>query len=125
MLVLLLPQPQRRHGCYISDSCAPKFKILRWSLIGKFNFQKGNGGYRNRKIRRRKFLASGKNATIKRMVKAIEKNDTKYYQCEECGLLYADKETGEKCQAWCAEHKSCNLEIIKHAAQDSQSQATG
>jgi len=37
------------------------------------------------------------------------------YQCEECGFKYAKKETAEKCQAWCKEHKSCNLEIIKDA----------
>jgi len=39
------------------------------------------------------------------------------YQCEECGLFYADEETAKKCQAWCTEHRSCNLEIIKHAVE--------
>lgn len=37
------------------------------------------------------------------------------FQCEECKLLYTEKEIAEKCQAWCREHKSCNLEIISHA----------
>ncbi len=37
------------------------------------------------------------------------------FVCSECGLSYADKEWAQKCQAWCREHKSCNLEIIKHA----------
>ena len=37
------------------------------------------------------------------------------YQCPECKLLYKEKEWVEKCRAWCKEHKSCNLEITKHA----------
>lgn len=37
------------------------------------------------------------------------------YQCEECGLKYAEKEVAEKCQTWCKEYQSCNIEIIKHA----------
>jgi len=52
------------------------------------------------------------------MVKVLEKRNDKYYQCEECGLFYADKEIAEKCQAWCSEHKSCNLDIIKHAIKE-------
>ena len=40
------------------------------------------------------------------------------YQCEECGFKYVDKEWAEKCQAWCKEHKSCNLEIIEHAVKE-------
>ena len=54
------------------------------------------------------------------MPKEIEKGGKKHYQCEECGLVYADKEIAEKCQKWCAEHQSCNLDIIKHAVQDTQ-----
>ncbi len=54
------------------------------------------------------------------MVKIIQKSDKTLYQCEECGLKYADKETAEKCQAWCSEHKSCNLDIIKNAVKDSE-----
>ena len=54
------------------------------------------------------------------MPKEIEKDGKKYYQCEECKLLYAERETAEKCQAWCPEHKSCNLEIIKYAIKESQ-----
>ena len=49
------------------------------------------------------------------MVKEIAKDDKELYQCEECGLHYAKKETAEKCEAWGREHKSCNLEIIKEA----------
>lgn len=53
------------------------------------------------------------------MVEKIQKENNIYFQCEECRLLYAEKEIAEKCQAWCAEHKSCNLEIIKYAIEDS------
>ena len=52
------------------------------------------------------------------MVKAVQQGSKTFYQCAECGLQYTEKETAEKCQAWCKEHKSCNLEIIKHAVQD-------
>ncbi len=38
----------------------------------------------------------------------------KAYICSECGYEYKEKEWAEKCQKWCSEHKSCNLEIIKH-----------
>mgnify|MGYP001615810733 CR=1 FL=1 len=46
------------------------------------------------------------------------KSNKKYYKCMECGLRYTDKETAEKCRAWCSEHKSCNLDIIKHAIKE-------
>lgn len=38
---------------------------------------------------------------------------TVLYQCPECGLYYKAEATAQKCQAWCKEHKSCNLEITK------------
>ena len=37
------------------------------------------------------------------------------YACLECGLLYKEKKWVEKCEVWCKEHKSCNLDIISHA----------
>ena len=40
------------------------------------------------------------------------------YQCEECGFYYADNEWAKKCEAWCREHKSCNLEITGHAVEN-------
>src|SRR3989344_5618361 len=49
------------------------------------------------------------------MKKSIEQAKDTAYQCGECSFWYKDKETSEKCQAWCKEHKSCNLEIIKHS----------
>lgn len=44
-----------------------------------------------------------------------EQSDSKTYQCGDCGLWYKDEEISRQCQAWCKEHKSWNLEIIKHS----------
>ncbi|MBS3056701.1 MAG: hypothetical protein J4473_04675 [Candidatus Aenigmarchaeota archaeon] len=44
---------------------------------------------------------------------------SKLFQCSECSLFYKNKFLAEKCRKWCAEHKSCNLEIIKHAVKKS------
>ena len=35
------------------------------------------------------------------------------YLCEACNFVYKDKETAEKCEKFCEENKSCNLEITK------------
>lgn len=48
------------------------------------------------------------------MVKKLSKGDKNVYQCEECDFLYKDKHWAEKCENWCKENKSCNLEITKH-----------
>ncbi len=53
------------------------------------------------------------------MTEEIEKKGSTYFRCQECGLLYAQRDMAEKCQAWCAEHQSCNLEITKYAFKDS------
>jgi hypothetical protein len=37
------------------------------------------------------------------------------FTCKECGMKYKDKDWMEKCEAWCRENKSCNLDIIGHA----------
>lgn len=37
------------------------------------------------------------------------------YRCPECGLVYQEKKWAEKCESWCKQHKSCNLEITRHA----------
>lgn len=52
------------------------------------------------------------------MTKIIQQNNSVLHQCEECELKYKTKETAEQCQAWCSEHSSCNLDIIKYAVQD-------
>jgi hypothetical protein len=42
----------------------------------------------------------------------------KTYQCPECGFHYTDEPTAKKCQAWCREHNSCNIEITKVAIEN-------
>ncbi|MDP3727708.1 MAG: hypothetical protein Q8R35_03680 [bacterium] len=49
------------------------------------------------------------------MVRVMRKGDRELYQCEECRFWYAEQAWAEKCEAWCREHKSCNLEITAHA----------
>ncbi|MBI4153884.1 hypothetical protein HY501_00970 [Candidatus Woesearchaeota archaeon] len=39
----------------------------------------------------------------------------KLYRCRACGFEYSEKEWADKCYEWCSKHKSCNIEIIKHA----------
>ncbi len=48
-------------------------------------------------------------------------NDPKLYSCKECGLRYRDKTWAYKCEEWCKEHKSCNLEITSHGEQSIKS----
>lgn len=52
------------------------------------------------------------------MVKEVEKNGKKYYQCEMCKFYYETKELADKCEAFCKKHNSCSLEIIKHAVKN-------
>ncbi|MEM2707467.1 MAG: hemerythrin domain-containing protein [Candidatus Pacearchaeota archaeon] len=42
----------------------------------------------------------------------------KLYVCQFCGLKYKEKVWAKKCEEWCKKHKSCNLEITKHAVQE-------
>ena len=49
------------------------------------------------------------------MVKIAKKGTQSLYECEACQLLYQEKEWAEKCEAWCRETNSCNIDIIKHA----------
>ena len=43
------------------------------------------------------------------MVKEINKDE---YVCGACGYRYKEREVAERCEKWCTEHHSCNLEII-------------
>lgn len=62
------------------------------------------------------------------MVKVLNQNDKELYQCEECGFQYADdstslitgKEWAEKCEAWCREKGTCNVEITAHAISEGE-----
>jgi hypothetical protein len=51
------------------------------------------------------------------MVKEIKKDNKVYFQCEECGFVYENREWAEKCENWCKEYHSCNIEITKRAVQ--------
>lgn len=35
------------------------------------------------------------------------------YVCEKCKFAYKEKELAEKCELWCKNHNSCNIEITK------------
>lgn len=52
------------------------------------------------------------------MVEEVIKRGKKLFQCETCEFLYADKKWAQKCEAWCNEHKTCSLEITKHAVEE-------
>jgi hypothetical protein len=47
-----------------------------------------------------------------------QKHEKNLHKCPECGLHYEDKRQVEKCEEWCREHKSCNLEIISQAIEN-------
>ncbi|QOJ79030.1 hypothetical protein IG193_00755 [Infirmifilum lucidum] len=46
---------------------------------------------------------------------AVVKEVGGLWVCEYCGLKYESRELAESCEAWCRRHRSCNLEIAKHA----------
>jgi len=52
------------------------------------------------------------------MVKILKQKNKELYQCEECGFYYESKERAGKCEAWCKEHKSCNIEITAQASEN-------
>ena len=54
------------------------------------------------------------------MVKVIDENNKTLYQCEECGFRYEEQARAEKCEAWCKEHQSCNIEITSHGIPPTQ-----
>ena len=37
------------------------------------------------------------------------------HACEECGFAYVDQELAEACEAHCRTHRSCSVEITRHA----------
>ena len=54
------------------------------------------------------------------MEKLNKQEDKQRYVCPECGMHYESEEIMKKCEAWCAEYKSCNLDITKHSIQSQQ-----
>ena len=61
---------------------------------------------------------SGSKITKEEVEKIIDSEKKELYRCPECGFHYLDKEWAEKCEAWCREHKSCNIEITAHAEEN-------
>ena len=51
------------------------------------------------------------------MVTEKLKHGRKYFICGECGFAYEDEGIAKKCEEWCNEHHSCNIEIAKNAVQ--------
>lgn len=49
------------------------------------------------------------------MVKELRKDRQTLYVCASCGFAYKEKELAEKCQQWCEQNQSCNLEITQYA----------
>lgn len=52
------------------------------------------------------------------MSDVTHKKNEELYQCPVCNMHYRDKTVAAKCEAWCTEHKSCNLEIIAYAVEN-------
>lgn len=49
------------------------------------------------------------------MVRGAKIKGKNIHLCEQCATFYKDKKMAKKCEDWCKKHKSCNLDIIKHA----------
>lgn len=43
------------------------------------------------------------------------KKQNNFFICEECNFKYKEEDWARKCEQWCKEHHSCNLEITKHS----------
>lgn len=41
----------------------------------------------------------------------------KYFQCKICKIYYKEKSLADKCEEWCKNHNSCNIEILKYSVQ--------
>lgn len=48
------------------------------------------------------------------MVKEIISKDKRVFQCEECKLIYSEKQWAKKCEEWCKKNHTCNINITKH-----------
>ncbi len=54
-------------------------------------------------------------STIAVLIAFFPKGKNELYKCPECGFSYKEKEWAKKCESWCGEHHTCNLEIIERA----------
>ncbi len=49
------------------------------------------------------------------MVRKINSLGVAYFQCGICKFSYKTEQKAQKCENWCRENKSCNIEITKDA----------
>ncbi len=49
------------------------------------------------------------------MVNEETRNGKVYYQCNICKFYYKEKKWAEKCEVWCDENPSCNIDVVKYA----------
>ena len=55
------------------------------------------------------------------MVQAITpttQQNQAFFSCEVCKFKYKEREWAQKCEDWCKEKGSCNMEITAHAVRD-------
>ncbi|MBI3305276.1 hypothetical protein HYZ80_03075 [Candidatus Parcubacteria bacterium] len=57
------------------------------------------------------------------MVKTLTDQNRTLFACEACGFRYPTEDLAQRCEAWCREHRSCNLEIIKYGLPPTDSSA--
>lgn len=48
------------------------------------------------------------------------KDNTKIYQCIECGLHYTDNQMAKECEDFCRDHNACSLDITKYSIESQQ-----
>lgn len=49
------------------------------------------------------------------VLRIITDDGDESFMCEVCERAYVSKKNSEDCEAWCTEHKACNVDIIKHS----------
>ncbi len=46
--------------------------------------------------------------------------DIDIFQCGVCKLHYRNKDDADKCEKWCSQNNSCNLEIARNSIEASE-----
>lgn len=54
-----------------------------------------------------------KEAVVGNMVKEIVKAKKRYFTCELCDMVYANRKIAEDCEARCKEGKPCHNDMIR------------
>jgi len=49
------------------------------------------------------------------MVLEVEYKEVDHHYCEDCELVYESRDWAERCEAWCRENDTCNIEITRHS----------